>query len=140
VDLHRKRSHVVALDSSGEVVVARRIGNAPAEFLRLFAELEPHPVEVAFEATYGWSWLADLLANAGIPARMAHPLATKATSAGGAWVAPPDARQARRLVRTRASLVRSCRSTTATPRGAPAGAAFLLLDDDLAHLRPRSAA
>jgi hypothetical protein len=30
VDLHRKRSHVVALDPDGEVVLSRRIGNAPA--------------------------------------------------------------------------------------------------------------
>ena len=80
VDLHRKRSHVVALDPAGEVVVSRRIGNAPAEFLRSFGELEPGPIEVVFEATYGWSWFADLLADAGIPAHMAHPLATKAIS------------------------------------------------------------
>ena len=81
VDLHRKRSHVVALDPAGEVVLSRRIGNAPTEFLRIFGELEPQPIEVAFEATYGWSWFADLLADAGIPAHMAHPLATKAIAA-----------------------------------------------------------
>jgi Transposase IS116/IS110/IS902 family len=81
VDLHRKRSHVVALDLTGEVVLSRRIGNAPAEFLRIFGELEPQPIEVVFEATYGWSWFADLLADVGIPAHMAHPLATKAISA-----------------------------------------------------------
>src|SRR5215203_2816558 len=128
VDLHRKRSHVVALDPTGEVVLSRRIGNAPTEFLRIFGELEPQPIEVVFEATYGWSWLADLLADVGIPAHMAHPLATKAISAARvtndavdattlahllrtnllaeAWIAPPDAREARRLVRTRAGLVR----------------------------------
>jgi transposase len=128
VDLHRKRSHVVALDPAGEVVLSRRIGNAPAEFLRIFGELEPQPIEVVFEATYGWSWFADLLADAGIPAHMAHPLATKAISAARvkndavdartlahllrtnllaeAWIAPPAAREARRLVRTRAGLVR----------------------------------
>jgi transposase len=81
VDLHRERSHVVALDPAGEVVLSRRIGNAPTEFLRIFGELEPQPIEVVFEATYGWSWFADLLADAGIPAHMAHPLATKAISA-----------------------------------------------------------
>jgi hypothetical protein len=40
VDLHRKRAHVVALDPAGEVVLSRRIGNAPAEFWRSFGELE----------------------------------------------------------------------------------------------------
>jgi hypothetical protein len=115
VNLHRKRSHVVALDPAGQVIVSRRIGNAPAEFLRIFGELEPHPVEVVFEATYGWSWFADLLADAGIPAHMAHPLATKAIAAARvkndavdattlahllrtnllaeAWIAPPAARE-----------------------------------------------
>ena len=128
VDLHRKRSHVVALDPAGQVVLSRRIGNAPVEFLRIFGELEPERVEVVFEATYGWSWFADLLADAGIPAHMAHPLATKAISAARvtndavdaktlahllrtnllaeAWIAPPAAREARRQVRTRAGLVR----------------------------------
>ena len=53
VDLHRKRSHVVAMDPAGEVVLSRRIGNAPLEFLRLFGECKPAPIEVAFEATYG---------------------------------------------------------------------------------------
>jgi hypothetical protein len=81
VDLHRKRSQVVALDPAGAVVVSRRIGNAPAEFLQIFGELEPQPIEVVFEASYGWSWFADLLADVGIPAHMAHPLATKAISA-----------------------------------------------------------
>ena len=142
VDLHRKRSHVVALDPAGEVVLSRRIGNAPAEFLRIFGELEPQPIEVVFEATYGWSWFADLLADAGIPAHMAHPLATKAISAARvkndavdaktlahllrtnllaeAWIAPPDAREARRLVRTRAGLVRM-RSRVQFPVARPAG-------------------
>jgi transposase len=128
VDLHRKRSHVVALDPAGQVIMSRRIGNAPAEFWRLFGELEPQPIEVAFEATDGWSWFADLLADAGIAAHVAHPLATKAISAARvkndavdaktlahllrtnllaeAWIAPPAAREARRLVRTRAGLVR----------------------------------
>src|SRR4029453_12847001 len=62
-------------------VLSRRIGNAPVEFLRIFGELELQPIEVAFEATYGWSWFADVLADARIPAHMAPPPATKAISA-----------------------------------------------------------
>jgi transposase len=128
VDLHRKRSHVVALDGAGDVLASRRIDNDPGEFLRIFGELEPQPLEVAFEATLGWGWFADLLADAGIPAHMAHPLATKAISSARvkndsvdaktlahllrtnllpqAWIAPPEVREARRLVRMRTSLVR----------------------------------
>ena len=128
VDLHRNISHVVALDGVGEVILERRFGNSAHEFQRVFGELEPEPIEVAFEATYGWSWFAELLADAGIEAHKAHPLATKAISSGRvkndavdartlahllrtnllpeAWIAPPDVREARRLVRMRVSLVR----------------------------------
>lgn len=128
VDLHRKTSQVVALDDGGAVVLTRRVGSRPEELMRVFGELEPAPLEVAFEATFGWSWFADLLADAGIPAHMAHPLATKAISSARvkndsvdaktlahllrsnllpeAWIAPPEAREARRLARMRTSLVR----------------------------------
>lgn len=128
VDLHRKLSHVVALDDGGKVVLERRFDHSPDAFRRVFGELEPGPVSVVFEATYGWGWFADLLADAGIPAHMAHPLATKAISSGRvkndavdartlahllrtnllpeAWIAPPEVRDARRLVRMRVSLVR----------------------------------
>src|ERR1019366_6812300 len=82
VDLHRKVSHVVALDEASNVTLSRRLVNDPGEFRRGFGELEPDPIEVAFEATYGWGWFADLLADAGVAAHMAHPLATKAIGAG----------------------------------------------------------
>ena len=100
VDLHRKRSHIVALDPTGEVVLSRRIGNAATEFLRLFGELEPEPIEVVFEATYGWSWFADLLADTGIPAHMAHPLATKAIAAARVKNDAVDAKTLAHLLRT----------------------------------------
>src|SRR5712691_166961 len=128
VDLHRKTAHVVALDQRGEAILSRRVATHPDELLRVFGELDHQPLEVAFEATLGWGWFADLLADAGIPAHMAHPLATKAISSARvkndsvdaktlahllrtnllpeAWIAPPEAREARRLARMRTSLVR----------------------------------
>ena len=128
VDLHRKVSHVVALDGAGATILSRRFEHSPDAFRRVFGELEPEPISVAFEATYGWGWFADLLADAGIEAHMAHPLATKAVGAGRvkndaidaatlahllrtnllpeAWIAPPEVRELRRLVRMRGSLVR----------------------------------
>jgi transposase len=128
VDLHRKRSQVAALTGKGEVVLNRRVPTEAEQFFRIFGELGPEPIEVAFEATYGWGWFADLLVDAGIPAHMAHPLTTKAISAARvkndavdaktlahllrtnllpeSWIAPLEAREARRLVRMRASLVR----------------------------------
>jgi transposase len=128
VDLHRKSSHVAVLAGDGEVLASRRIASRPDEFLRVFGELEEEPVGVAFEATYGWGWFADLMHDVGIPAHMAHPLATKAISSARvkndrvdaktlahllrtdllpeAWAAPPEVRDARKLGRTRVSLAR----------------------------------
>src|SRR5256712_10876549 len=128
VDLHRKRSVVAALNDQGELMLTRRTASRPEDFQRVFGELEPSSLSVVFEATYGWHWFADLLADAGIEAHMAHPLATKAISAGRvkndsvdartlahllrthllpeAWIAPTEVRERRRLARTRTSLVR----------------------------------
>src|SRR2546426_10508753 len=128
VELHRKRSVVTALAEDGTVILSRRIPSRPEDFRRVFGELGPGSISVVFEATHGWSWFADLLADVGIEAHMAHPLATKAIAAGRvkndsvdartlahllrtnllpeAWIAPPAVRERRRLGRTRASLVR----------------------------------
>jgi transposase len=121
IDLHRKRSQVAALDESGELLFNRRVATRADELFSAFGDVGEKPVEVVFEATFGWGWLADLLAEAGIPTHMAHPLATKAISSARvkndavdaktlahllrtellpeAWLAPPSAREARRLVR-----------------------------------------
>jgi hypothetical protein len=71
----------VVVDAEGQSLLSRRIDNDPGEFLRIFGEPGPEPVEEAFEATYGWGWFADLLADAGISTHMSHPLATKAITA-----------------------------------------------------------
>src|SRR5213076_1109318 len=83
--------------------------------------------EVVLEATYGWYWAADVLAEAGARVHLAHPLGIKGfryrrvkndvRDAGDladmlrlgrlpeAWIAPPATRQLRELVRYRAKLV-----------------------------------
>jgi transposase len=128
VDLHRKKSQVAAIDPDGKLLFNRKIRTGPAEMQQLIDELRPQPIQVAFEATFGWGWFADLLAELGIPAHMAHPLATKAISSARVkndsvdaktlahllrtnllpegWIAPPEVREARRQVRMRAALVR----------------------------------
>src|SRR6266540_2383083 len=61
-----------------------RIDNDPFELARLVASWGESP-EVVLEATYGWYWAADVLAEA--------------------WVAPPDVRGLREAVRHRCKLV-----------------------------------
>lgn len=54
VDLHRKKSQVAALDQDGQLLFNRKIRTGPAEMQQVIDELRPRPVEVAFEATFGW--------------------------------------------------------------------------------------
>ena len=83
IDLHRKSSQLAVVNDAGELVRSRRVRSRPEEVWRVFGELPgEESVEAVFEATFGYGWLADLLADAGIRAHMAHPLATKAIAAG----------------------------------------------------------
>jgi transposase len=83
---------------------------------------------VAFEAAFGWSWLAELLEDYAFDAHLVHPLRCKAIASARlkndkvdaailaqllradllpeAWLAPAKVRQLRALLRHRVSLVR----------------------------------
>ena len=53
-----------------------RIDNDPFELARQIASWGESP-EVVLEATYGWYWAADVLADAGATVHLAHPLGVK---------------------------------------------------------------
>src|SRR6266581_137653 len=129
VDLHRKASQLAVVDEKGELICNRRVLSDREEMLRVFGEVgRDQALEVAFEATYGWGWFADLLEDVGIPTHMAHPRANKAIASARvkndavdaktlahllrtgllpeSWIAPPEIREARRLVRMRTAMVR----------------------------------
>src|SRR2546421_12103173 len=57
IDLHRKRSHIAALDETGAQLLSRRIVNDPQTFLTLLEDVGE--CRIALEATYGWEWLGD---------------------------------------------------------------------------------
>src|SRR5207248_9115779 len=83
--------------------------------------------QVVLEATYGWYWAADVLAEAGARVHLAHPLGVKGFAyrrvkndlrdasdladllrmgrLPQAWIAPPEVRALREAVRHRAKLV-----------------------------------
>ena len=76
IDLHRRRSVIVTMDEAGEVLSSVRIPNDPIAMSLAVAEAG-EGAEVAFEATYGWYWLADLLQGDGHHLHLAHPLAMR---------------------------------------------------------------
>ena len=126
IDLHRRRSVIVRKNAAGEVLSTVHIDNDPVAFASAVAAAGPEP-EVVLEASYGWYWAADLLTEMGCRVHLAHPLGNNwgnrrvkndtrdATDLvdllrlgrlAEAWVAPPEVRELRELVRYRHKLVR----------------------------------
>jgi transposase len=126
IDLHRRRSVIVRHDADGEVLENLRIDNDPVALACAIEKAGPDP-EVVLEATYGWYWAADVLQAAGARVHLAHPLGVKGFAyrrvknderdaadladllrlkrLPEAWIAPPELRELRELVRYRAKLV-----------------------------------
>ncbi len=126
VDLHRRRSVIVRTTDAGEVLEAVRIVNDVDRLAAVMGRAGEAP-EVVLEATYGWYWAADALAEMGAVVHLAHPLGVKAFEyrrvkndlrdatdladllrmgrLPEAWIAPPATRELRELVRHRAKLV-----------------------------------
>src|SRR2546430_4040897 len=97
IDLHRKRSHIAALDETGAQLLSRRIVNDPQTFLTLLEDVGE--CRIALEATYGWEWLADVLQDAGYELHLAHPMRTKAIASARVKTDAVDARTLAHLLR-----------------------------------------
>jgi transposase len=126
IDLHRRRSVVVRTTDDGQLLEAVQITNSSLALAEVMTRAGEHP-EVVLEATYGWYWATDTLAECGAIAHLAHPLGVKAFEyrrvkndfrdsvdladllrmgrLPEAWIAPPATRELRELVRHRAKLV-----------------------------------
>ena len=123
IDLHRRRSVIVRMTETGDRLGSIRIDNDPMTLAAEIAQAGEHP-QVVLEATYGWYWAADVLADAGAEVHLAHPLGVKGFAyrrvkndlrdaadladllrmgrLPEAWIAPPALREVRELVRHRA--------------------------------------
>lgn len=126
IDVRRRRSVIVRMTEAGERLGVARIDNDPVALGLEIAKAGTLP-EVVLEATYGWYWAADVLAEAGARVHLAHPLGVKAFAhrrvkndvrdatdladllrmgrLPEAYVAPPAVRELREQVRHRAKLV-----------------------------------
>ena len=125
IDLHRRRSVIVRMTEDGEVLDTVRIVNDPVALSLELAKAGPDP-EVALEACYGWYWAADLLESDGARVHLVHPLGLHwdarrvknderdATELANrlrrndlpeSWIAPPELRELRELIRYRGRLV-----------------------------------
>jgi transposase len=125
IDLHRRRSVIVRKDASGKLLESVQIDNDPIALAEVVTRAGEEP-EVVLEATYGWYWAADVLAELGANTHLAHPLGNnwgnrrvknderdaadlvdllRLGRLAEAYIAPPPVRELRELVRHRAKLV-----------------------------------
>jgi transposase len=127
IDVHRKRSQVAVVTGEGQVQLNRNVVNGTEPILRLIGGL-PAGTPVAFEAAFGTGWLVELLEGHGFTPHLVHALRCKAIASARlkndkvdaailaqllradllpeAWIAPPEVRQLRALLRHRVALVR----------------------------------
>jgi transposase len=127
MDVHRKRSQVALVDEHGVQLANRNLADDSGELVAVLGRLEPG-TPVAFEAAYGWGWLAELLDELSLEPQLVHPSRCKANrrsqaqrrpgrcphpgpaaarrAAARAWIAPQAVRDQRGLLRHRAALVR----------------------------------
>lgn len=126
IDLHRRRSVIVRMNGEGEVLDCVRIENSVPALVEQVAKAGVG-APVAVEATYGWYWAVDALAEAGFEVTLAHPRGVASMQGrraktdkldaieladllrlgrlATAWIAPPQVRELRELVRYRHKLV-----------------------------------
>ena len=127
IDVHRKRSQVAVVDAAGAVLSNRNVVNGVEQILSVIGQYPTH-TPVAFEAAFGWGWLAELLDDYGYEPHLVHPTRCKAIASARlkndkvdaailaqllradllpeAWIAPPPVRRLRTLLRHRVQLVR----------------------------------
>ncbi len=152
IDVHRRRSVLVRMTEAGQTLETVRISNDVDCLRRVMARAGESP-EVVLEATYGWYWAADALAELGAEVHLAHPLGVKAFEyrrvkndvrdatdladllrmgrLPEAWIAPRPVRELRGLVRHRAKLVAVRANLKCQIHGILAGAGVAVPMSDL---------
>ncbi len=127
MDVHRRRTQVAVVDEDGHELFNRNVNNDPEKLADMLVGADPG-TPVAFEAAYGWTWLAELLNDLGLEPHLAHPPRCKAIAyarlkddrvdartlahllradlLAESWIAPRAVRELRALLRHRAGLVR----------------------------------
>jgi transposase len=128
IDLHKKFSQVTVMNEQGNISQRKKLYHNDLESLKSYLSSFNHRAQATIEATRNWSWFYDLLEEAGINTKLAHPLKTRAIAEARiktdkldsatlahldradliaqAYVPVPPIRQQRELLRYRQSLVR----------------------------------
>ena len=151
IDLHRRSSTIYRMSGDGEVLGCVKIPSQPLELAQAMADAGDQP-EVVLESTYGWYWAADLLQELGATVHLAHALGNnwgnrqvknderdardlaamlRLGRLAEGWIAPPETRELRELVRYRARLVHHRSSCKAQIHGVMAKNGILPVRGDM---------
>ena len=135
IDLHLRRSVICRIDAQGVELECVQIDNDRKTLVREVRKAG-RKAPVAIEATYGWYWAVDALKGAGFDVHLAHPYGLKTMrsrkrvktdakdayelanllrlgSLPEAYIAPPELRELRELVRHRVRLVNNATAVKA---------------------------
>jgi transposase len=137
IDLHCRSTTIHRMAEDGQTLAVERIASQPFELAQAMADAGPEP-EVVLESTYGWYWGADVLKEQGAHVHLAHALGNnwghrrvkndkhdardlalllRIGRLSQGWIAPPEIRELRELVRYRYSLTRHRTSAKAQIHG-----------------------
>ena len=98
IDLHLKRTYVVLMTSTGEVVDERRISNLDIE--KYLKSTVPRETYAVLEATRNWAFMYDLLDAHVERVELAHPKELKAIASAAVKTDQIDAKVLANLART----------------------------------------
>jgi len=151
IDLHRRSTTIYRMSPTGKMLDCVKIPSQPAELIQAMAAAGETP-EVVLESTYGWYWAADLLAELGANVHLAHPLGNnwgnrrvknderdardlaamlRLGRLAEGWIAPPETRELRELVRYRFRVVHHRTSAKAQIHGVMAKNGILPVKKEL---------
>ena len=74
IDLHARQMYVCVMDRQGRKLVHCNVRNNDFEFFLKLVQPYRHSLTVCCECMFGWYWLADACAEAGLPFVLAHAL------------------------------------------------------------------
>jgi len=127
MDIHKNYSSVAVTNEQGDLVDRCRVNHRHREELIGYFNQFPSRTQVVMEATCGWGWLSELLQDLGLEVKLANPSKVKIIAESQiktdkvdalalaqllrtnflpeAYLAPPEQREARDLLRYRIGLV-----------------------------------
>ena len=102
LDLHKRSITATTLDEAGSIVAHSKLPCLREALLLYFADCAPGPVRhrAAVEATTGWYWVSDALADTDVDLCLAHAKGVKAIVSAKVKTDSADARMLAQLLRT----------------------------------------